>query len=147
MTIAEKVAYLKGVADGAELTKADTKESKLILGILDVLEEIGYAIEDLEENDELLAEGLDAVSEDLEDVEELLFPDEEDDGCDCGDGCTCGEDFFEVECPNCSEDLVIDGDILEDGKVQCPSCGDTFAFEFDECDDDEEEEDPDQLKI
>lgn len=142
MTITEKVAYLKGMADGMELSKESGKEAKMLTHILDLLEDVGFAIEDLEEAAELLNEGLDAVSEDLEDVEELLFGEDDcdcDDDCDCGCGCSCGDDdFFELECPNCGDELVIDEGVLASGQISCPNCGDAFALDL--VDDDEEEE-------
>ena len=49
MTITEKVAYLKGLADGLELDKEPSKEGKLIAKIIDILEDVGLAVEDLEE--------------------------------------------------------------------------------------------------
>lgn len=144
MTITEKVAYLKGMADGMELDSEKSKESKLIAAIIDVLEEVSFSIEDLEEAAELLNEGLDAVSEDLEDVEDLLFGEDE---CDCGDDCSCGcscdnddDDFFELECPNCGMDLVIDDGVLTSGQITCPNCGDSFALDLVDDDEDEEEE-------
>ncbi len=151
MTITEKVAYLKGMADGMELGREKSKESKLLTTIIDVLEDISFSIEDLEEAAELLNEGLDTVSEDLEDVEDLLFGDDDcgcgcggdcdcDDDCDCGCGCSCGEDddFFEMECPSCSMDLVIDDEVLESGQVVCPNCGDVFALDLIDEDDEDD---------
>ncbi len=136
MTISEKVAYLKGLADGLDLDKESTKESKILGVMIDLLEEISYAIEDLEETDLVLSEGLDAVSEDLEDVEALLFDDldemEDEDELD--------EQFFEVECPNCGEDLHIDSSVLNAGQITCPNCGDIFALDLVD-DEDEDEED------
>lgn len=141
MTISEKVAYLKGLADGLELTKEPTKEAKVLSVVIEVLEEIGLSMEDLEDSVDTLVEGLDAVSDDLEDVEMLLFDDEdEEDGC-C---CCCGgdaddeESFFEVTCPNCDEALAIDEDVLEAGQITCPSCGDNFSLEL--VDDDEDDD-------
>ena len=47
------------------------------------------------------------------------------------------EDFFEVDCPNCGESLVIDDEVLEAGVIDCPKCGQKFALDFegedDEC--------------
>lgn len=139
MTISEKVAYLKGLADGLELEKETSKEGKLLAVVIEVLEEIGYSIEDMEEANEMLVEGLDAVSEDLEDVEEILFSDD-DDGCDCDCDCSynADEDFFEVSCPNCGEDLAIDSDMLEDGQVQCPNCETVFSIDVEEEDEDKD---------
>ena len=54
MTIAEKVAYLKGLADGLDLDKDPSKEGKLISKIIDILEDIGLAVEDLEEEVEAI---------------------------------------------------------------------------------------------
>jgi hypothetical protein len=140
MTISEKVAYLKGLADGLDLDKEATKESKLLVAIIDVLEEVGYSIEDIEEAYELLNEGLDAVSEDLEDVEDILFCDEDECDCECNCDGDCGDDdFFEIECPNCNENLVIDEGVLEAGQIVCPNCGDAFALDL--VDEDEEDED------
>ena len=138
MTITEKVAYLKGLADGLAIDTEKSKEGKLISVIIDILEEMGMSIEDLEENTVALGEELDAVSDDLADVEEILFEDEDDED---DDGCCCGEedddDFFEVECPNCQEPLVIDEDVLEAGVIECPNCHSQFAVS-DECDCDED---------
>ena len=65
MTITEKVAYLKGLADGLAIDTEKSKEGKLISVIIDILEEMGMSIEDLEENTTALGEELDAVSDDL----------------------------------------------------------------------------------
>ena len=139
MTITEKVAYLKGLADGLAIDTEKSKEGKLISVIIDILEEMGMSIEDLEENTTALGEELDAVSDDLADVEEILYEDDEDED---EDECCCGEDdeddFFEVECPNCPEPLVIDEDVLEAGVIECPNCHSQFAVS-DDCDCDDED--------
>ena len=68
MTISEKVAYLKGLAEGLDLDTSKSKEAKLISVMIGILEEIGMSIEDLEENTVALGEELDAESDDLSDV-------------------------------------------------------------------------------
>ena len=131
MTISEKVAYLKGLAEGLDLDTTKSKEGKLISVMIGILEEVTLSIEDLEENASALGEELDAVSDDLSDVEEVVF------GEDDEDDCCCDEDFFEVECPNCGAELDIDESILEAGTVECPGCGSKFAIDLtddeDEC--------------
>ena len=72
MTISEKVAYLKGLAEGLNLDVEKSKEGKLISVMIGILEEIGMSIEDLEENTVALGEEIDAISDDLADVEEIL---------------------------------------------------------------------------
>ena len=142
MTITEKVAYLKGLADGLDLDKDPSKEGKLISKIIDILEDIGLAVEDLEEEVEVIGEELEAMSEDLEDVEEIVFDefdDDDDDDDDEIDFADLGDDFFEIECPECGEDLVIDESIFDVGEIACPNCGNKFALDLV----DEEEEDED----
>ena len=131
MTISEKVAYLKGLAEGLNLDTEKSKEGKLISVMIGILEEVGLSLEDLDENTTALGEELDAVSDDLADVEEIVYGDDEDE---CGCGCK-DEDFFEVECPNCGEDLEIDESVLETGSVECPNCGEKFAIDLSDEDD------------
>ena len=129
MTISEKVAYLKGLAEGLDLDTQKSKEAKLISVMIGILEEIGLSIEDLEENALALGEEIDVLSDDLADVEEIVYDDEEEEEYD--------DDWFEVECPNCEETLLIDEDALDEGVVQCPSCGTRYSLDLSE--DDEEE--------
>ena len=131
MTISEKVAYLKGLAEGLNLDTEKSKEGKLISVMIGILEEVGLSLEDLDENTTALGEELDAVSDDLADVEEIVYGDDE---VECGCGCE-DEDIFEVECPNCGEDLEIDESVLETGSVECPNCGEKFAIDLSDEDD------------
>ena len=78
MTISEKVAYLKGLAEGLNLDTEKSKEGKLISVMIGILEEVAMSIEDLEENTTALGEAIDAVSDDLSDVEDAVFEDEDD---------------------------------------------------------------------
>ena len=133
MTISEKVAYLKGLAEGLNIDTEKSKEGKLISVMIGILEEIGMSIEDLEESAEALGEEIDAISDDLSDVEKVVYDDEDEDDDECGCGCD-DDDFFEVECPNCGETLMIDESVLEEGVIQCPGCKQKFALDLsDEC--------------
>lgn len=126
MTISEKVAYLKGLAEGLDLDTTKSKEAKLISVMIGILEEVGLSIEDLEDNTAALGEEIDAISEDLSDVEEIVYDEDEEDDDD---------DFFEVECPNCGAEIDIDEDILDQGAVECPACGEKFVIDL--CDDED----------
>ncbi len=132
MTISEKVAYLKGLAEGLDLDTAKSKEGKLISVMIGIMEELAMSVEDLEENALNLGEEIDVLSDDLADVEEVVF-DEDEDSEDYDD------DWFEVECPSCGADILVDDDALVDGEVECPSCGTRYAMEL--TDDEEEDED------
>lgn len=132
MTISEKVAYLKGLAEGLDLENEKSKEAKLINVMIGILEEIGLSIEDLEENDLDLGEEIDVLSDDLADVEDIVYGIDEDEE-------DFDDDFFEVECPTCEEPIVIDDEALAEGVVQCPNCGDKFSMDLsdDVCTEDE----------
>lgn len=131
MTISEKVAYLKGLAEGLNLDVEKSKEGKLISVMIGILEEVGLSIEDLEENALALGEEIDVLSDDLADVESVVFDEDEDD-----------EDYFEVACPNCEEPIIIDDEALAAGEVQCPNCETRFALDL--TDEDAEDEDSDE---
>ena len=133
MTISEKVAYLKGLADGMELEKDASKEGKLILKIIDILEDVGLSFEDLESEVEDLGDAVDVLSEDVEDLETIVYDDWDDyeDEDELPFITDEDDDFFEVECPSCGEDIVIDESALDAGEVACPNCGDKFSLGFD----------------
>ena len=129
MTISEKVAYLKGLAEGLDLDTVKSKEGKLISVMIGILEELAMSVEDLEENALNLGDEIDVLSDDLSDVEDVVF-DEEEDG-----------DWFEVECPTCGADILVDDDALTEGEVECPVCGTRYAMELtDDGEDDEVQE-------
>ncbi|MDR0906847.1 MAG: phage terminase large subunit family protein [Oscillospiraceae bacterium] len=148
MSVLEKVAYLKGLAEGLALDP-ESKESKLFTAVIDVLADIADEVDALGENALDLGEEIDALSEDLSDIEEIIFGDDDDDDdeddedCDCCDDedCDCcgdGDLVYEVDCPACGEEIVIEEDALESGEVLCPKCGEKLELVFDE--DDEEDE-------
>ena len=125
MGISEKVAYLKGLAEGLQLD-AETKEGKLITAIIDVLSDMAEEIADMQDEMVDLEDGLDAVSDDLNDVEETLYElDDEDDEEDEDD-----EDCFMTTCPACEEEIYFDETVLEDGEVVCPNCGTKLEFDL-----------------
>jgi len=78
MTVSEKAAYLKGLADGLEIGK-DTKEGKLFDAIIDLLSDMAEDLEDLGDAVIELGEEIDAVSDDLEDVEDFIFNEDDED--------------------------------------------------------------------
>ena len=78
MTISEKVAYLKGLAEGLDLDTQKSKEGKLISVMIGILEEVALSIEDLDENALALGEEIDALSDDLADVESIVYDEDED---------------------------------------------------------------------
>lgn len=117
----EEVAYLKGLAEGLEISK-ETKEGKIIHKIVETLESFADAIVELEEEQTDLVEYVESIDEDLADIEDDIYEDgdEEDEEYDEEEGLS----FIEMECPNCSDLVEIDEDLLYDDEVDivCPNC-------------------------
>lgn len=68
----EKVAYLRGLAEGLGIGE-ESKEGKLLLHVIDTLDDFADAIEDVVEEQEYLGEYVSYIDEDLDDVEEDLY--------------------------------------------------------------------------
>ena len=126
MEILEKVAYMKGLAEGLGLD-TKSKEGKLLKVIMDILDDIALELQDIHAEQGELEEGLDAVSDDLADVETYLY--EQDSEDDEEDG-----EVYQTTCPNCQEDVFFDEDILTDGSILCPNCGEKLEFDLEEPD-------------
>ena len=138
MEITEKVAYLKGLAEGMELD-TEKKEGKLLAAIIDVLDDIALEIEDIRDEQCDLEEGLDAVSDDLADLESLVYEEDEDED----DEDEEDEECYETTCPNCEEAIFFDDSVLEEGEVICPNCGEKLEFDLSDLANEAEEKDED----
>ena len=132
MTISEKVAYIKGLAEGMNLD-TDKNEGKLLAAIIDALAEICDEIDALDDAQIELAEQLDAVDEDLSTLEDVIYEDDECDGCDCceDDYDDYEDDLHEVTCPECNDTIYIDAEMLEEGGIDCHNFGTDLEFVFD----------------
>ena len=142
MEITEKVAYLKGLAEGMDLD-TDKKVGKLLAAIIDTLDDIALELEDIKDEQAELADGLDAVSDDLEDVENVIFDEwddeDEDDGEYYYDDLDEDEECYATTCPTCEETIYFDESVLEDGEVLCPNCGERLEFDLEGLDEEEED--------
>ena len=147
MGISEKVAYLKGLMEGMNLS-ADSNEGKLFRAIVNVLDEIALEVEDLTDEVMELGDGLDVISDDLGDVEDIIYDEDDEDDEDDDDYEELDEDEDDEEeecyattCPECEEEIFFDDSVLEDGKVECPNCGATLEFDPEDLVEDEEKDD------
>ncbi len=140
MTITEKVAYLKGLAEGLKIND-DKPEGKLLLAMIDVLEDMGLTVDDLDNEIAEVVEIVDEIDQDLGDLEgDFYGDDDEDDFCDGCDCCEDDEDLYEVECPTCGDTICINEEMLEEGEMDCPNCGELLEFELEEVDIDDQED-------
>ena len=135
MDICEKIAYIKGLAEGLSLDET-TKEGKILAAVIDLLGDITDEICEIEDGCDELMEQIDAVDEDLSSVEELIYGEDDECECDCDD-CDCDDEVYEIECPACNDIIYLDADMLEEEGMTCPNCGTDLEFDFDcdcECD-------------
>ena len=132
MTITEKIANLKGYLEGVQLDESK-QETKIIEKIVDILEDMALEIEEMEESVDTLNDYAEELDEDLGDVEDYLFGDDECD-CDCCDDdydcdCDCCDDgFLEIECPKCGEIVCLEEDFDAD-EIVCPACNEKIEID------------------
>lgn len=133
-TLTERVAYLKGLCEGMKLDDS-SNESKVLLNIVDLLEEFALELEEMDIRQDELEDVIDEMDEDLAELEDEFY--EIDDSCDCG--CEDEEDdFVEIECPHCGETSYFDIALLAEPTLVCPSCNETI---YDDEDEEDEKED------
>ena len=127
MSVAEKLGYLHGLADGLHLDGASgSKEEQLIAALIDVVEELADQLSESEEQCKTLAAQIDDLAESLDVVETLVLDSIEEDE---------SLEEYEVECPNCMETLIIDAEALESGVITCPACEKKFEIDLGFADD------------
>lgn len=148
MTITEKTAYLKGLLEGMNIDQT-TNEGKLLAAIIDTMDEIALSVADLDDevgaiNDELdtLEESMDAMDEALDDMDadldelyDLADPDnlgdfDDDDDDEDWDEDDEDEELYQLTCPTCHEEIVVDEDVLAKGGMKCPACGEELDFDL-----------------
>lgn len=142
MNLTEKAAYLKGLKDGLNLD-TEKAEGKLIVAMIDLLDEMAESVTDIEDMSYAITEELDAIEDELDSIEDALddiddYDDEEDEdvveenGFDFDD-----EVIYEVKCPSCGEVINLDEEMLDAGGIACPSCGEELEFDASDLDEDE----------
>jgi rubrerythrin len=120
--LTDRISYLRGLAEGMKLNP-DKDSHKLILGILEVLGEVGDSFEALAESHGELSDYVEAIDEDLADLEANLYDDENENLAEK----STDDDFegmIEYECPHCGAKTEIDPDEVDfDEDALCPVCG------------------------
>ena len=153
MTVVEKAAYLKGLAEGLGVDP-ETKEGKLWGALCDLVSDMAHEIEDLQDANMDYADAIDEIGDELSYLEDLTCDldkpeDLEDDFCDgnCA-GCSGCDDItdeyyeddedmdydgviYDVTCPKCGEEITFDEETLDAGSIVCPKCGENLEFDLD----------------
>lgn len=102
-----RVAYLQGLATGLDMP-ADSKEARLLSGIVDVMGEFADSVDELEASQDGLEDYVESVDEDLYVLERRVSrAGGEEDECD---------GLIQIECPEC-----ILGDEFESADADIPT--------------------------
>ena len=124
--LTDRVAFLRGLAEGMQLD-ASEPEGKLLLKMLEVLDEMAKDNDDLHKALDELNEYVESIDEDLSDMEEDIYGDmtdedgEEDEEPDDEDDEE--ERTVEYACPYCGEVMVFDVERFDfDEDYLCPNC-------------------------
>ena len=108
--IKEKASHLCGLAKGLGVSSDTT--GKLLNEIIATLDSTADALDENEAAIMELEECMDDIYEEIDNIDELLYDEEDDD-----------DDFVEFECPSCGETAYFDKEMLENSEdLICPAC-------------------------
>lgn len=135
--ISEKISYLQGLCEGMNIGE-NTSQGKIILGILAVLDDLATEARELRGGLRDFRDYLQTIDDDLFELQESLSDEEDEED----------DDYIELTCPKCGEELYFDAEILDDEdkiEIICPSCNEVVfihdgAFDFESTPIDEEGE-------
>ena len=144
MSIKEKIAYIKGLAEGLKLDE-NKDEVKVLKAVIEFLDEMSDIVCETKDTLEGLTYSVEAIDDELSELEEAVYDEEDDDEC-CHHGhhhhhccddeydfddCCCEDDvFYEVTCPTCGAEINVSEDVLLCGETSCPKCGEILEFDF-----------------
>ena len=130
------------VADLDDEVGAINDEMDMLEEAVDAMDE---ALDDVEDALDAIDEDLDDMDEELDEVFEVLDLEEdeddedeedEDDGEELED-----EDLYQLTCPTCEEEIIVDEDVLAKGSMKCPARGEDLEFDLSEVVDELDDED------
>ncbi|MBL0387009.1 hypothetical protein JJB07_10140 [Tumebacillus sp. ITR2] len=145
--VKERLAYLRGLAEGLNVGQ-NSPEGRVLVEMMEVLQVMSRSLDNLEMTQSHLTEYIEAVDDDLTDLENEFY-DEYDEDLDAlllDDGDEYDEDldlddydesedsaieYIEMNCPNCGENVFVDEDVLDSDEVVevlCPECNETVLI-------------------
>ena len=126
--LTDRISFLKGMAAGMKLNM-DKDSNKLMLEMLTVMGEMAEEMAAMTEAHNDLNEYVESIDDDLADLEETLFGEEDgeideemaaedDDEDECGD-----DDLIVYACPHCGHEIEFHAsDVDFDEDYLCPEC-------------------------
>ncbi|MBR0366320.1 MAG: hypothetical protein IJH94_05920 [Clostridia bacterium] len=148
--LSNKISYIKGLAEGMKLAEK-SDEGGVIEKMIDALSDMAAEIEDLSLFCDDVDEELDVLNESVADIgmsigdiyEQLdgavVEPSADDDYLDEDDEEFDEDGLFEIMCPECGEEIIVDFDMLDDEhNIVCPNCHKEIDLDFEIEDDDDD---------
>ncbi|MBH8596757.1 CD1247 N-terminal domain-containing protein [Thermoactinomyces sp. CICC 10523] len=110
-SLRREISYIQGLLEG-DSDHQHHVEYKGLNRLLDIIDQLIETNEQMARRLTELEEYVEAIDEDLNDVELLTYGEEDDEG------------MVEVVCPECGEEVLLDEEDLEDDSVEllCPKC-------------------------
>lgn len=127
MTVSEKVAYLKGMAEGMEWD-ASSNQGRLLRAMINILEDVAASLSAMDARVEEMSKQVDEIDDDLASIEDFCYGDEGEDEPAPDDA------VYEVECPKCHNTICFGEDLASQGTIECPNCGEKMEFNFEDID-------------
>lgn len=142
MKLTEKMSYLRGLMDGLEIDEK-TKEGKALVQMSEVMSELVLYVEDLQAQVDELTELCDILDQDLGQVEDDFYEDENFSCGGCGECLGADDEDDDEDFEELDEDdeygygvdeadyAEFDDDEDDDElyEVTCPTCGDTILID------------------
>lgn len=124
--LTDRISYLKGMAAGMKLNM-DKDANKLQLEMLNVMGEMAEEMAAMAEQYSELNEYVESIDDDLSDLEETLFGDEDeeldDDADDDDEDDADDDDLIVYACPHCGHEIEFHAsDVDFDEDCLCPAC-------------------------
>ncbi|SEN23001.1 CD1247 N-terminal domain-containing protein [Lihuaxuella thermophila] len=103
-----ELAYIQGLLEGTQ--KQDSIEQKALGRLVDIIDELIEATQQMDKRQLELEEYVEAIDDDLNDLELVAYEDE--------------EEMLELICPECGEHVLVDSADVEDETMEllCPKC-------------------------
>lgn len=110
-----EIAYIQGLLEGNQ--KQDSIEQRALGRLIDVIDELIEATQQMDKRQLELEEYVEAIDDDLNDLELAAYDDE--------------EGMLELTCPECGEHVLVDPADMEDETIEllCPKCHTVLAVD------------------
>lgn len=131
MEVKERIAYVRGLIEGAENFQPDPTGRTVWENLLLVCDELAESVAQMETAQSELEEYVEAIDADLCELEDEVYGDERrvvtftPEDADAFEDDENDEEFVRIDCPHCGQEVFFEEEFLYDDSVEisCPECG------------------------